>query len=83
MGHKTLDALACILGKQTYFLGNKPTSVDATAFAFLANILMSPINDAFHDYARTLGTLRAYCARMWDEYYADFPKPEIYSEKIN
>lgn len=75
LGCKTIDALACILGDKLYFLGDKPTSIDATAFAFIANMLMSPINDALKQHALQFDTVKAYCLRMWNEYYADFPKP--------
>ena len=74
LGCKTMDALACILGDKPYFLGDKPTSIDATSFAFIANTLMSPINDALKQHALQFDTVTAYCSRMWDEYYADFPK---------
>ena len=72
-----MDALACLLGDKPYFLGDKPTSIDATAFAFIANMLMSPVNDALKQHALQFDTVKVYCARMWDEYYSDFPKPAM------
>lgn len=77
LGCKTMDALECILGDKPYFLGDKPTSIDATAFAFIANLLMSPINNHLKRHALKSDTIKAYCSRMWDEYYSDFPRPEI------
>jgi hypothetical protein len=26
-------------------------------------------------HALQFDTIKAYCSRMWDKYYADFPKP--------
>ena len=77
LGCKTMDALLQILGEKPYFLGDKPTSIDATAFAFIANLLMSPMNDPLKEYALKMETIKAYCERMWDEFYSDFEKPKI------
>lgn len=77
LGCKTMNALAYILGDEPYFLGDKPTSIDATAFAFIANLLMSPIDDGLKQHALQSDTIKAYCSRMWDIYYTDFPKPII------
>jgi glutathione S-transferase len=77
LGCKTMDAIAYILGEKPYFLGDKPSSIDATAFAFIANLLMSPVDDALKQYALQFDTIKAYCSRMWDIYYADFPKPTM------
>lgn len=77
MGIKTLDSLATLLGNNPYFLGAKPTSIDATAFAFIANIIFSPLHDELKQHALQLTNINAYCNRMWDQYYSDFPKPNI------
>ena len=74
-GCKSIDALTEILGDKAFFLGDKPTSVDATAFAFIANLLMSPVNDSLKQHTLKIDTIRAYCDRMWDMYYPDYPKP--------
>jgi glutathione S-transferase len=39
IGSADLAALSLLLGEQAYFLGDQPSSVDAAAYAFLANIL--------------------------------------------
>lgn len=75
LGSKSIDALVEILGNNPYFLGGKPTSVDATAFAFIANLLMSPIDDGLKQHALKNNAITAYCHRMWDEFYPDFEKP--------
>lgn len=77
MGKKTVDALAAILGENPYFLGSKPSTIDATSFAFLANIIFSPLNSDFKQYVSSLDNIKTYCHRMWEQYYPDFPKPEI------
>lgn len=77
LGIKTLNGLADFLDDKPFFLGDKPSSLDATAFAFLANIIMAPVNDAFKKHARSLDNLKLYVHRMWDLYYSDLTKPEI------
>lgn len=77
MGIKILDTMAIILGEKTYFLSDKPTSIDATAFAFLVNIIWTPLNDPVKQHVLKQKNLVAYCDRMWDEYYSDFVKPKV------
>jgi glutathione S-transferase len=72
LGKKMLDTLVALLGDKNYFLGDKPTSIDATAYAFLANIIGTPLNDPLKQYALQLEVIEAYCMRMKNEYYADF-----------
>ncbi|KTD64946.1 glutathione S-transferase family protein [Legionella shakespearei] len=76
LGIKTLDSLAVILGDKHYILEDKPTSIDATAFAFLANVIWSPGTNLLQEHALKLPNVVAYCNRMWDEYYPDMVKPE-------
>lgn len=76
LGIKNLDSVAIMLGEKKYFLGDKPTSIDATAFAFLANIIWNHLNDPFKQYALEQKNIVGYCNRMWDEYYPDLVKPK-------
>lgn len=66
-----IAAIATILGEQPYFLG-RPSTIDATAHALLANILWSPIESPLADAAREHPNLVAYCDRMRETYYADW-----------
>lgn len=77
MGIKSLGSLAIMLDEKKYFLGDKPTSIDATAFSFLANIIWNPLNDPFKQYAIEQKNIVSYCNRMWDEYYPDLEKQKI------
>jgi glutathione S-transferase len=77
IGKKSIDALGSILGSNPYFLGDKPTSVDATAFSFLANIIMTPLDNPLKEHALKIPTLKEYCLKMWDEFYSDFEKPLV------
>lgn len=77
LGIKTLDALAVILATNDYFLGDKATSIDATTFAFLANIIWAPLHDPVKVHILKQENIMLYCHRMWDKYYPDLPKPEM------
>ncbi len=73
LGVADIDALAALLGEQGYFLGARPTSVDAIATAFLANILMVPLETPIKAAAAGHANLVAYCRRMTRRYFpADY-----------
>ena len=70
IGNADLAALSLLLGDEPYFLGAAPSSVDAAAYAFLANILDVPLDVPLREAARSHANLAAYCARMRASYYA-------------
>ena len=44
MGKADISALAALLGDKPFLLGEQPTSFDAAVYAFLANILVFPVD---------------------------------------
>lgn len=70
IGRADIAALSLLLGEQPYFLGAEPSSVDAAAYAFLANILDVPLDMPLLHEARANANFPAYCARMRARYYA-------------
>jgi glutathione S-transferase len=66
-----LSAIAHLLGDKPYFFG-QPSSYDAIAYAFLANLLWSPYPGPLQDAGRAEPTLAAYCERMKAAYFADW-----------
>jgi glutathione S-transferase len=66
-----LMALADYLGDQPYFLGEQPTSLDATAYSWLAHILHVPFQGPVKQYAQSQANLVAYCCRMQERYYPE------------
>lgn len=70
IGCQDLRAAAHWLGEQPYFMGEKPTSLDATAYAFLANVLWVPLPSPLLDEGRKHANLEAYCQRMKARYFA-------------
>lgn len=64
-----LDALAALLGDQPWVLGDRPTSFDAVATGFLANILMVDLENPIKAAARRHANLEAYCRRVMARYF--------------
>lgn len=67
-----IQALSDYLARQPFFFGDRPSSLDATAYAFFANILWTPIDSPAKQYALALPNLPAYCQRMKETYYANW-----------
>jgi glutathione S-transferase len=76
LGVADVDALAALLGEQAYFLGAHATSVDAIATAFLANILMVPLETPIKAAAAGHSNLVAYCHRMMQQYFPEGHSPK-------
>ena len=69
VGMKDLTAAADFLGDKPYFMGAQPSSLDATAYAFLANVLWAPYEMPLKSHAQKYPQLEAYCRRMKQRYY--------------
>ena len=59
-----LDAISDFLGDKPFFLGEEPTSFDATIYSTFRHIADVPWDWAGRDYARSKTTLVAYADRM-------------------
>lgn len=73
LGGEDLDALASFLGEKPYFLGDRPTALDATAYGFLVNIVAPPVESPLKERAIGHANLVEYCRRMQMEYFPEFP----------
>lgn len=69
LGCRDIAALAALLGDQAYFMGAEPSSLDATAYAFVANLIWIPIESPLREQAKQFANLEAYCQRMKARYY--------------
>jgi glutathione S-transferase len=68
-GIALLTAVSDWLGEQPYILGDRPRTLDATVYAFLAGILDVPIEDPIKTFLQNRINLVAYCARMRRQYW--------------
>lgn len=76
LGMLDIDALSACLGDKKYFLGNQPTTLDASAFGFLINTIACPIESPVKDYGLSKSNLRNYVDRIKTEYYPDLSKAD-------
>ncbi len=71
IGCRDVVALSELLGDQQFFLGDEPTSIDATGYGFFANLLWVNIDLPIRQQAQKLPNLEAYCRRVKVRYFSD------------
>ena len=70
IGCRDITAVAEFLADKPYMLGEQPSSLDATAYAFLANLLWAPVDSPIRNHALGRPNLETYCQRMKARYYS-------------
>lgn len=69
-GDVALSALSVRLGNRPFFHGDAPTSLDASAFAYLSAVLRCPLpKDHLRSAMRTHLNLVAFCERIAEKYF--------------
>ena len=76
MANQDLKAVADFLADKPYLMGNQPSSVDASLFAFLCNILNVPLRSPMKDYVLKCDNLVRYNKRMGQQFFPEFFKQE-------
>lgn len=71
LGNENLQALSDFLADKPFFMGEQPTSLDATTYSFLAGIYEPPLSSPLKDYMKSLDNLVSYCERMKAQYYSN------------
>lgn len=71
LGNQDIDALSACLGDKKYFLGDRPTTLDACAFGFLINTIGVPIESPIKEHALSKNNLTNFVNRIKAEYYQD------------
>ncbi len=79
LGKIDLDSLSGFLADKPYFMGDKPTSLDASAFGILINTVHGPIESPVKEYGMTKNNLIAYCDRMMTEFYPELNESALQS----
>jgi len=69
IGKADISALSNFLGDKAFFIGAQPASLDASAYALLANLLWAPTRSPLTAHAESLPNLVAYCERMKARYW--------------
>lgn len=75
LGKQDIDALAAYLDHKPYFFGDRPTTLDASAFGLLINICGCPIESPLKEHALTKENLVAYIERITHSFYPDLQRP--------
>jgi glutathione S-transferase len=70
-GKSDLDALSELLGEQSYFLGEQPSSIDACIFGFLGVSLYVAGDNPLYQYGASINNLMRYCERMRFRYFPE------------
>lgn len=71
LGREDIEALAAFLGNKPYFMGSSPTTLDASAYGVVVNILCCPIESPVKDHAMTKKNLYSYCRRVQEEFFPE------------
>jgi glutathione S-transferase len=72
-GAEDLTALSVRLGDRPYLLGDQPTTVDASLYAFTVSLWLFPVDTPIKRHLGTLGNLVAYTERMHNRYFGEHP----------
>ncbi|MBD9355443.1 glutathione S-transferase family protein [Methylomonas albis] len=75
LGLRDVAALSAALHGKTFLLGNRPSSVDASAYGILINLIACPISSPVKDYALSQAALVDYCRRMQLRYFPELGEP--------
>ena len=71
LGARIIDDLATLLGDNAYFFGDMPTSVDASVYGGLINLVGNPVPTPLAAHIKSHGNLSAYLDRISAKYFAN------------
>jgi glutathione S-transferase len=69
IGQRDIKALSDFLSAKPFLMGENPTSLDATGYAVVANLIRIELPSVLSDYARQLDNLQGYCDRMESRFW--------------
>lgn len=69
IGSRLIDALVVELGDRQYICGDRPTTYDATVYAFAIGVLCPAFDNELRKHAANKNNLAAYVGRMKDQYW--------------
>ncbi|WP_250656384.1 glutathione S-transferase family protein [Alkalimarinus coralli] len=72
--NRDLKAISDFLGDKPYLMGDKPSTVDATLYAFVCNIIDVPLRSPMKDYLHKCHNLVKYNQRMGGQLFPEFFK---------
>lgn len=66
-----IDAISDFLGEENYFFGEKPITLDTSAFGILINTLGCPIESPLKNHGLSKDNLINFVARIRSQYFSD------------
>jgi glutathione S-transferase len=76
MAWADLEAMSIMLDNRPFFFGERPTTIDAVAYGFLANVLLVPVETELKRIAAQFSNLQGWTAAMERHYGNPPPEPE-------
>ncbi|MDC8830793.1 glutathione S-transferase family protein [Alteromonas gilva] len=73
LANDTLGALSVLIGDKPFCFGERPCSLDATVYAFLAAVILVDLTNALTDVARSYPNLIDYCQNIQTRYFGRTP----------
>jgi len=70
-GKELVTSLADLIGEGPYLMGKRPTTYDATSYAFTTAIMEAEFTCPVREHSRQQASLCAYRERMHAQYFAD------------
>ncbi|CAD6872849.1 glutathione S-transferase family protein [Methylomonas fluvii] len=77
LGRRDVAALSAALHGKMFLLGNQPSSVDASTYGILINLLACPVSSPVKDYALSQVALVDYCRRIQSRYFPELGEPRF------
>lgn len=71
LGSRSIDAIAAFLGDKLFFMGERPTSIDATLFGFMTGALVPLFDSRLREAAERHANLRRYIGRLLAAFYPE------------
>jgi glutathione S-transferase len=71
LGKQDIQALSHLLADKPFILGDKPTTLDASAYGFIVSIIRAPIESGLKRFTMDQANLVALCDRIDELYYND------------
>jgi len=71
IGQQNLQSLSDLLGDKPFFMGDKPCTLDATAYGILAELILATVDNDLNAAARKYPNLVAFCDRIKAQYFPD------------
>ncbi len=71
IGVADMKAVSDFLGDKPFLFGDRPTTADATVYAYLANLIQAPVESSARDYGLSRDNLVRYCERMNARFFPD------------